>query len=39
MGCGMPKITIEIIGLSTNLDWDDGIDENLWEPSRQNPRL
>ena len=38
MVCGMPKITIKITGLSTNLDRDDGIDENYWEPSRQNPR-
>ena len=38
MGCGMPKITIEITGLSTNLDRDDRIDENYWGPSWQNPR-
>ena len=37
MGCGMPKIAIEIMGLNTN-DQDDGIDENYWEPSGQNPR-
>ena len=30
MGYGMPKIAIEIMGLSTNLDWEDGIDENYW---------
>ena len=34
MGYGMPKIAIEIMGLSTNLDWEDGIDENYWVPSR-----
>ena len=38
MGCGMPKTTIEITGLSTNLDRDDGIDENYCGPLRQNPR-
>ena len=37
MGCGMPEIAIEIMGLNTN-DQDDGIDENYWEPSGQNPR-
>ena len=34
IGYGMPKIAIEIMGLSTNLDWEDGIDENYWVPSR-----
>ena len=34
MGYGMPKIAIEIMGLSTNLDWEDGIDENYWVPLR-----
>ena len=38
MVCGMPKITIKITGLSTNLDQDDGIDENYWGPSGQSPR-
>ena len=34
MGFAMQKIAIEIMGLSTNLDQDDGIDENYWGPSR-----
>ena len=38
MVCEMPKITIKITGLSTNLDQDDRIDENYWGPSGQNPR-
>ena len=38
MGCGTLKITIEMTGLSTNLNRVDGIDENYWGLSSRNPR-
>ena len=31
-GCGMPKISIGITGLSENLDRDDGIEDPFVEP-------